>query len=71
MRLVTALACFVSLVDGFAQSIVTLDAIRYPPVAAAAHVRGDVLISDGNVVSGPEGGRLRSIFPEAFKNSCR
>jgi len=51
MRLATALACLVCLADGFAQSSVTLDAIRYPPVAAA-RVHGDVLIQGGNVVSG-------------------
>jgi hypothetical protein len=53
MRLATALASLVCLADGFAQSSATLDAIRYPPLAAAASVHGDVLISGGNVVSGP------------------
>ena len=47
MRLATALACFVCLGTGFAQTI------RYPPLAAAARVQGDVLISSGKVISGP------------------
>jgi hypothetical protein len=51
MRLVIALAYFVGL--GFAQSSATLDAIRYPPLAVAARIKGDVLISGGNVVTGP------------------
>jgi hypothetical protein len=53
MRFVAALACFVCLAPGFAQTTATLDAIRYPPLAAAARVKGDILISGGNVVSGP------------------
>jgi hypothetical protein len=53
MRLATALACVVCLGTGFAQSGATLDAIRYPPLAAAARVQGDVLISGGKVISGP------------------
>jgi hypothetical protein len=53
MRLATAVACLVCLADGFAQSSATLDAIRYPPLAAAAQVQGDVLVSGGNVVTGP------------------
>ena len=47
MRLATVLACFVCLGTGFAQTI------RYPPLAAAARVQGDVLISGGKVISGP------------------
>jgi hypothetical protein len=53
MRLATTLACLVCLADGFAQSSATFDAIRYPPLATAARVKGDVLISDGKVISGP------------------
>lgn len=52
MRLATALAFFVCLADGFAQTIATLDEIRYPPLAAAAQVQGDVLISGGHVIMG-------------------
>jgi hypothetical protein len=52
MRLATILACFVCLAEGFAQSSATVDAIRYPPLAAAARLHGDVLISGGNAVSG-------------------
>jgi hypothetical protein len=51
MRLATALACFVCL--GFAQNSANLDSIHYPPLAVAAGVHGDVLISGGNAVSGP------------------
>jgi hypothetical protein len=53
MRLAIPLACLVGLAGGFAQSNANLDAIRYPPLAAAAKVQGDVLISGGNVVTGP------------------
>jgi hypothetical protein len=53
MRLATALFYVACLADGFAQSSTTLDAIRYPPLAAAARVRGDVLISGGKFISGP------------------
>jgi hypothetical protein len=53
MRLAPALACLVCLADGFAQSSATIDAIRYPALAAAARVQGDVLISGGKVVTGP------------------
>jgi hypothetical protein len=52
MRFAGALACFVCLAEGFAQSNASLDAIRYPPIAAAARIQGDVLISGGNAVTG-------------------
>jgi hypothetical protein len=52
MRFVAALACFVCLARGFAQTPATLDALRYPPLAAAAQVQGDVLVSGGIVVTG-------------------
>jgi hypothetical protein len=53
MRLAAALAWLVCLADGFAQSSATLDANRYPALAAAVRVHGDVLISGGKVISGP------------------
>jgi hypothetical protein len=52
MRLAAALACFVCLAEGFAQSNTALDAIVYPPLARAAQAQGDVLIQGGTVVSG-------------------
>jgi hypothetical protein len=52
MRLATALLYVVCVADGFAQNSGTLDAIRYPPLAATARVKGDVLIAGGNVVAG-------------------
>jgi hypothetical protein len=52
MRFAGALACFVCRAEGFAQSNASLDAIRYPPIAAAARIQGDVLISGGNAVTG-------------------
>lgn len=50
MRLATALAYFGCL--GFAQSSATLDAIRYPPLAAAVRIHGDVLVSAGSADTG-------------------
>jgi hypothetical protein len=47
MRLAIALACFVCLGTGFAQTI------RYPRLAEFAVVQGDVLVSGGKVISGP------------------
>lgn len=52
MTLAIILACFVCFADGFAQSNAALDAIRYPPVAVAARVQGDVLTRGGTVVTG-------------------
>jgi hypothetical protein len=53
MRLGIPFACLVCLGNSFAQSSATLDAIRYNPLAAAARIKGDVLISGGNAVTGP------------------
>jgi hypothetical protein len=53
MRLAITLACFVCLADGCAQSGEPLNAIVYPPLAAAARVQGDVLISDGAFTGPP------------------
>jgi len=52
MRLAIPLACLVCLGNGFAQSSANPDAIRYPPLAKVARIRGDVLISGGNAVTG-------------------
>ena len=52
VRLTTPIACLVCLADSLAQDGATLDAIRFPPLAAVAQVQGDVLVSGGNVITG-------------------
>jgi hypothetical protein len=53
MRLAAVLACLVCVAEGFPQNAPNLDAVRYPALAAAVRVHGDVLISGGTFVSGP------------------